>query len=77
MFNPEIIYARAMGYGIAVGHLPLGHIPSHDMCYELAPFTTSLFDKTGNMCDAKSKSILKNKIEKSSRLAENDVYIEV
>ena len=38
------------------------------MCYELAPFPTSLFDETGNMCDTKSKSSLNNKLkrEKSS-----------
>ena len=48
------------------------------MCYQLAPFPTSLVDETGNMRDAKSKASLKNelKIEKSSRLAENDVDIE-
>ena len=49
------------------------------MCSEIASFPTSLSDEAGNMCDAKFKSSLKNKrkIEKSSRLAENDVlYIE-
>ena len=37
-----------------------------------------MFDETENMCDAKSRSSLKNeiKIDKLSRLTENDVDIE-
>ena len=44
--------------------------------YELGPFPTALFDETGNMRNAKSKFSQQNylTIEKSSRLAENDVY---
>ena len=74
MFDPEIIYARAMGLQLSTRPLDTDQL----MCYELAPFPTSFFDEIRNMRDAKSESSLKNelKIEKSSRLAENDVDIE-
>ena len=58
-FNPEIIYARAMGLQSSTRPFDTEQV----MCYELAPFPTSLFDETRNMRYVKSKFSLKNKLK--------------
>ena len=52
VFDPESIYARDLGLQLSTRTLDT----DQGMCYELAPYPTSLLDETGNMRDAKSKS---------------------
>ena len=59
VFDPEIIYARAMGLQSSTRPLDTGQL----MCYELAQFPTPLSEETRNMRDAKSKSSLKNELK--------------
>ena len=71
VFDTETFYARAMCLHTSSRGIDTTKLLAH----ELAPFPTSMFDESGHMREAKTKSNLKNalKVDTSSRSAEKDV----
>ena len=71
VFDTETFYARAMCLQTSSRGIDTTKLLAH----ELAPFPTSMFDESGHMREAKTKSNLKNalKVDTSSRSAEKDV----
>ena len=71
VYDTEMIYARAMGLQNSVRNFDTKTLMAH----ELSPVPTSMFDESGHMKDAKTKSNLKNalKVEISGRHANIDV----
>ncbi|KAK5922319.1 hypothetical protein CgunFtcFv8_019592 [Champsocephalus gunnari] len=68
LFDTEMIYARAMALQSSHRKFDTNNLMSH----ELSPKPTSMFDDSGHMKEAKTKSTLKNalKVEVSSRHAD-------
>ena len=71
MFDMEMIYARAMALQCSLRNFDTSSLMAH----ELAPKPASMFDDSGNMKAAKTKSVLKNdlKVEVAGRHAHVDV----
>jgi len=67
VFDTNLIYARVIGLQVSGQDIDIKDVLGH----ELAPFPTSMFDDTGDMRIAKSKSTLKKilQVEVSDRVA--------